>query len=220
MHALAKRAMEGEPTITTRIQAVADRQSIALVGLGQRIKQFDSLAQKMVTLRAEGSTVPEALDKINDIVRYRLVIPDHRYSAAVETVANRLQGQGQYLYSDWNAWASGRYKGINLTWQTEDRVKFEIQFHTERSYYACTATHDAYKQMKSPTRGQIDRRSDQAEIARAFSRVPDPDGVEGIHLPESIVGAKRREEREDHGSAGPDHRRWKKWPGRAGGQER
>lgn len=137
---LAEHTLRAEPQITATMRSLADEHELTLVGLGHRIKTFDSIAHKMATLRSENKTVPAALDKINDIVRYRIIVPDDRYSATVEAVTGQLHGAGQDLYNDWNAWSTDRYKGVNLTWQTTSGIRFETQFHTQQSHDACTKT--------------------------------------------------------------------------------
>jgi hypothetical protein len=69
------------------------------------------------------------------------------------------------------------YRGRNLTFQTPDGVRFEVQIHTGDSLSAAEHTHLMYEEQRLSTTSPERKAELEALQAEVFNSVPLPDGT-------------------------------------------
>jgi hypothetical protein len=148
--------------ITPAMQEIAAQDpSRELVGLDHRLKGPDRLKEKVADyLIADSEASPsEALSRVPDGIRFTFCYSDDRYASGVLTDIDRLESRGFNLVKPLkNVWDSDLYKGINSQWRDpESGQRFEVQFHTWRSYEAKQVTHVAYERLRSSATSGAER---------------------------------------------------------------
>ena len=171
-----------EPRITGRLQEVSGRLRVRLEQLDQRVKQPDSLKRKLGTqLLTAGSREP-ALQLLHarhaDTLRYTMVVLDADYARQVRAATAELERQGLALHRARNSWAAADgYRGLNTTWSDPDGARFELQFHTPRSWRATVDTHALYELKRQPGTPPAVQRDVQARIAAQYRLAEPPPGA-------------------------------------------
>jgi hypothetical protein len=106
-----------------------------LEGLEFRLKTAESLARKIrMDARFENITEAEAAGKINDALRYTKVFSPEEYAANVRGVVTELQERGYSVVKWKDTWDGEMYKGINAVFRSPSGSRFELQFHTPKSF--------------------------------------------------------------------------------------
>jgi hypothetical protein len=180
------RAQRAEPALTALMHEVADRSGGELVGLKNRLKEPNSLKEKLFRyLQADtGETVADALARITDSVRYTIELPDESYAALAQSTIDDLIGRGLRPVSDRRSWnGEAGYVGLNTVWFDEvTGHTFEVQLHTGGSFFAKTVTHDMYQTIRKGL-GNPELR---AEHDAHFTEVDVPDGADAVGIPDSV----------------------------------
>ncbi len=178
---VAEIATAHEPALTGLLTRVVDAvPGATLAGLDHRIKQFDSLARKAATLLDRRMSLADACEHLNDPVRFTVVAPRQRYTAVTRSVIATLEDRRLTLEGHWNNWGRPGYQGLNTTWLTSARIRFEIQFHTPESYRAARETHAWYERRRLPGNLPEARLRLQQRIEEAYAQVPTPPGASGM----------------------------------------
>jgi hypothetical protein len=148
-------ARKTESKVTPKMDELAANLPANLLGREYRLKGEDSLKTKLWNImdRNPDLTPEQALDRVNDAVRYTVEHSPDGYTDGVKRTQGLLKDSGfdpdpkQYKYK-WNE--NGTYQGINSTWRDpETRTQFEVQHHTPESFYAKDeGTHAIYDKMK------------------------------------------------------------------------
>ncbi|MEE1929955.1 ATP nucleotide 3'-pyrophosphokinase [Streptomyces sp. TRM 70351] len=185
--AFMARARTAEKDISPQIRTVASWSGAELVGFDQRLKSEDSLKRKIATwLTADpDQTVHEALDGLNDSVRYTLQWEDGAYTDGVRTAAGMLGAWGHESVRWSNTWKNRTgYKGINAAWRDPMHGHtFEVQFHTPASHEAAVATHPLYEEQRLPGTSPERKAELQRQQGRIFAAVPVPAGAPSLTEP-------------------------------------
>ena len=156
VHAAASRA---EPVVRAALAGLLlTLQGVRLVGLDHELKSLASIDEKFVRLGDDAH--------LRDTLRYTLVLGGMNFTSQVVAAADYLAKRGfrcarlQATEGE-KGWARG-YIGVNSNWMTHDGTVFEIQFHTELTWYAKTESHDAYevwrKDMSNPAKREANTR--------------------------------------------------------------
>lgn len=171
-------AMQNEPEITADLQFLED-ETASLVGLEYRFKTAKSLARKIKTdADADNITYEEAVDGIHDALRYTLQIKDENYSSKVAEVMESLLSQGYQIRKFGNFWGNSEYQGINTQLISPDGYIFELQFHTEQSFYTKEKLNHKYYEI------QRDENSTEAEKIEAAQKMVENQAK--VHIPEGV----------------------------------
>ncbi|MFD0417907.1 ATP nucleotide 3'-pyrophosphokinase [Streptomyces sp. NPDC127108] len=185
--AYVARAREAEPSISRDVRAAANLSGADLVGFDHRLKSPDSLKRKVATDLKEHpeNTVDQALDRLNDAVRYTLQWPDGDYVTGVSIASEVLSAWGNDTTKWSNTWGRAQgYKGLNSGWRAPDsRQRFEVQFHTPASKYAQEETHKLYEEQRLPTTSPERKKELQAQQNALFAAVPVPAGAPELTVP-------------------------------------
>jgi hypothetical protein len=133
-----------------------------LAGLENRLKGKDRLTEKVeFDVRKKGVSADEAISNVKDAIRYTLVYPEERYTDGLYSDCERLEASGYELVERRNSWGKEQYKGINSRWRVPEHGQvFEVQFHTQASFYAKEFTHSAYEKLRIG----IPTQSEQTEL--------------------------------------------------------
>jgi Short repeats of unknown function len=101
-------------------------------------------------------TPEQVRHKMNDSLRYTIVIPEDKYTDMTQKAINELGTKHTQQFTEVevkNAWperqGEGKYVGINATYRTKDGVLFEVQFHTEKSAEMTGEEHPIYGEKRT-----------------------------------------------------------------------
>ncbi|WP_157163350.1 toxin glutamine deamidase domain-containing protein [Nocardia aobensis] len=115
-------------------------------GEDHRVKSPESLGRKYFTERMPEESVTGFLDRVNDVVRFSVRLPEERYLESFEATIERLKEHGYEMVDIKNFWREGnRYYGMNTTVRTPEGRLFELQFPTDASWRANKLTHEYYE---------------------------------------------------------------------------
>jgi len=147
---LIAEAQDAEPDITRDMRAL-EQKGAYLTGLTHRIKEEDSLMQKILADAVKDNVnLGRAAGGISDVLRYTLVIKDAEYSRRVPEAMKKLTASGYKVLKFHNAWGGKFYQGINVQLLSPAGVKTELQFHTPKSYAIKQASHGVYEIRRDP----------------------------------------------------------------------
>ncbi|MCL2584478.1 MAG: hypothetical protein FWE35_18695, partial [Streptosporangiales bacterium] len=93
-----------------------------LVGLENRLKGEDRLAEKVESIMAEqpDMTCQDAFATVKDAIRFTLQYPEDKYADGVCADVDRFKEEGFGLVDLRNTWSSQEYKGINTRWKSAE----------------------------------------------------------------------------------------------------
>lgn len=137
MHALAA-ALRSSPN--------GDRPQV--VDESTRVKTTPSLARALSLHLIRGSEDLGALvDKIDDLVRFSISLPESSYAATVRMALRALEERSYRIDSVKSFWGGsrGRHYGLNVALTNPTGQLMELQFPTERSRALGKQTHDLYE---------------------------------------------------------------------------
>jgi hypothetical protein len=155
-----------------------------LEGLGHRLKGEERLKEKIANeLGVTPAMTPkDAINKLNDAIRYTFCFEPANYANGYWDVKQRLEtGEYRLVYSK-NHWRDDpEYKGINTRWVTPEGQRFEVQFHTAESYNAKhEVTHSSYERLRNPLTEDEERSELEALQQEVSSWVTVPEGAREI----------------------------------------
>lgn len=181
------RAATAEKHISQQVRTVASFSDAELVGFHYRLKTEDSLKRKVATwLRADPTqSVHDALDDINDSIRYTFQWPEEEYTEGARTATRMLTDFGHRNVRWSNTWKNRTsYKAINTAWaDAVSRHRFEIQLHTPASKQAATDTHPLYEEQRLPDTSAERAEELAAQQGEIFAAVPVPAGATELRAP-------------------------------------
>jgi hypothetical protein len=197
-------AREHEPQITADLHEIASELSCKIIGLEHKFKTSESLVEKITdktiigikVLLAQGLTQNEAVQEslnfqsetINDVLRYAFIFPTEKYVFGCQQAISLLNTLGYEFFENkvWNAWKNigtffdKGYRGINTTFISSQKQKFELQFHTEESFGLKIKTHKLYKEL-SRRKTSRNRRAEITKIMIESAKdVSVPQGVKKL----------------------------------------
>ncbi len=116
-----------------------------ILGEDHRVKSSESLGRKYFTERIADESVVDFLDRVNDVVRFSVRLPDERYMESYDATLEHLEARGYETVDVKNFWREeNRYYGMNTTVRAPDGRLFELQFPTDSSWRANKLTHEYY----------------------------------------------------------------------------
>lgn len=142
-----------EPLITKDIKSLESDYTF-LINLKSNIKSQNSLVRKIYNDSILKTISPkDASINIYDTIRYTLIISDNKYTEYVQNSLDKLLNEGYQIIPGKfkNRWGKETYQGINVGLISPYNTKLEVQFHTEKSYYAKeNLNHFFYKIYRNP----------------------------------------------------------------------
>jgi hypothetical protein len=170
-----------ERALTSLMQDLSRVAQGELSGLEHRLKTPESAKRKVAVENAGAAgwlpdlPLSQLLAKVEDAVRYSVVIGEAQYVRGVGAVAAALERHGFHAQPPHNAWHGPRYRGINSVWlDPTTGTAFEVQFHTPASYRTTKQTHGLYEEYRLPGISP-ERKAELHElIAAQYRKVPVP----------------------------------------------
>lgn len=124
-------ALEREPGITEDLMVIVNRSGGTLTGLEYRVKSPSSIYEKMYE-RVEKTEITD----MNDLIRYTQLNSGDDLVESMQNTLKQLEDSGYKVTKFKNSWpnATKPYKGVNVTLESVEGQKFELQFHTQESF--------------------------------------------------------------------------------------
>ncbi len=128
-----------EHKVTDLLDEFTTANHLQLVSLEHRFKTPTSVYEKLY-VRPE----QRALNTLNDVLRYTIILPESRYVTDAERLLDKLSTLGFRVRSVKNAWLQTNipYNGLNVKCFSEEGFRLEIQFHTPDSYRVKSSEED------------------------------------------------------------------------------
>lgn len=162
LQGLLRQAESGADTIQRDLESAG----FPLVGTGERIKSYGSLARKF---KAEGRFYARderafAEAYANDVLRFTVEIPEgNDYLPSLLRTLEVMGERGHEVTDVKNFWAPGnRYFGVNSTLRSPSGQLFELKFATSLSIRADALTHELYEIVRR--RGERAERQVHAQL--------------------------------------------------------
>lgn len=177
-------AKAAEPATTEALSAIASDASGKMAGLEFAVKTQASLEDKIgrdladALAAGETRTAVAVADEINDALRYTITFPASRYGQGVEDALARLKADGYQVVKLKNYWGNADDAGINGVFEKDGR-RFELQFHTPKTFELKTKLHGQYEAFREST-DDAERARLWDEMAAEYANVAPPDGSFGI----------------------------------------
>ena len=155
-----------------------------LEGTDHRLKGEERLKEKIATELGitPVMTPKEAINKLNDAIRYTFCFESVNYFDGYLNVKERLESRDYQMIYCKNYWRSDpEYKGVNTRWIAPEGQRFEVQFHTAESYHAKQeVTHGCYERLRNPLTEDDERGELEAFQRQVSSLLSVPDGAMDI----------------------------------------
>ena len=152
-----------------------------LEGLEHCLKGEERLKEKIANELGitPAMTPKDAINKLNDAIRYTFCFESANYSGGYLDVKEGLETREYRMIYSKNHWRDDpEYKGINTRWVTPDGQRFELQFHTAESYHAKqTINHGSYERLRNPLTEDSERSELEAFQREVSSWLSVPDGA-------------------------------------------
>lgn len=171
-----------ERPTTRKLKKMAAAGGGKMVGLEFRVKEADSLIRKIQgDVAKTGLGVDKAADGMSDVLRYTMQLPIAKYADGAQATITALRKQGYHARVK-NTWHSKKnpYRGVNVAMTAPNGAKFELQFHTLRSFQVKNGEmHKLYEKYRTST-NRAERKQLSAKMWELSKRVPVPDGANAI----------------------------------------
>lgn len=169
-----------EPKIT-EIMTSFESDNCIVLGTENKLKSIERIAEKMISISNEKNiTLEKASSKINDTLRYTLVIEPSDYTEKVLEVLLKFKNEGYAIVKAANTWDNDTYKGVNTFIKAPNGTIFEIQFHTPDSY--------TVKDIETHMYYEIERNDYASETDKALANEIQKIYTSTISIPDNILG--------------------------------
>ncbi|RLM27456.1 hypothetical protein BIY29_02085 [Brenneria alni] len=186
---LNSHAAMAEPAITIMLQNMLKNITGAqaqLAGLNHAVKSVNSLSNKLRYLIAYKSLpLQEAVAKVNDALRYSIVLPHDTFTHGCRRILATLDDAGHRLSQRINHFTQQGYgfSAISAKLNSPDGLIWEIQFHTPQTFELKEQFHDLYKKAQAVRYQSTNSEQERAILhpaREAFRAVPLPPGCEEL----------------------------------------
>lgn len=172
---------EIEPIITKSMKEITKQLELKLVGLEYRLKTLESTLRKITTdSKIENISKLQAFNKLKDIVRYTIELPEDNFYNKYLEVKKLLKQKGYAIIKVKNSWEDDSpYKGINTILKKDD-LYFEMQYHTKKSLEVKEINHKLYEEKRLDTTSEHRKNELDKIMIKNSKTIPNPKGVELI----------------------------------------
>ena len=164
-----------------------------LIGLDHRLKSKDSLTRKIIfDHNHAGISLADAKARINDSVRYTMIIDEGNYTEKAMATLKALQEKGYTVTKASNTWNNAIYKGLNTSLKSPDGTVFELQFHTTDSFITKECDNHLYYEIKRneyTTKSEKDTATEIQKINTAQLTIPA--GISGLDFMSDLEKVKK-----------------------------
>lgn len=155
--------------------------------LDSKFKTAGSLRRKLQSELADlgpGASLQDAVDKINDALRYTMTLPEEGFASGMKSTINRFRQQGITIPEGGakKFWVEGNsYFGSNYSFTHPNGHVFELQFHTPQSSLVKYETlHPLYEQQRVLPKGDPLRQELADRMQAASDTVTIPPGLDDV----------------------------------------
>ena len=176
--------------VVADLTEAAGAQSGKMAGLDKAVKTESSLTRKIsdrvrgrdVSRKGLEKAVKASAAKINDALRFTMILDPAAYVAKIQAVKAALEAKGYTFVKLWNGWtkSDGTYMGANATFKTPKGQEFELQFHTEETFRIKTETHHIYEEARSRTVTDAQKAALDQQQRDAYRGIDVPPDVEAL----------------------------------------
>ena len=175
------KATIAELWITPALRFLTERRGGELVGLEHRLKTRQSVTRKLSSEIAESPDTPLVRLRIEDAVRYTIVIedvPPGHHDESIHEILEIMDGVGHDVSWVKNFWPEADdYSGVNSVLMAPNGTFWELQFHTPESLATKEKTHVYYEEFRLPSTS-IERKRELFEtMAKYWEEVSIPEGI-------------------------------------------
>ena len=175
------KATAAELWITPALKFLTLRRGGELVGLEDRLKTRQSVTRKLNARIAEDPAAPLVRLRIEDAVRYTIVIEDNplgHHDESIHEILEIMDGVGHDVSWVKNYWPKADdYSGVNAVLMAPNGTLWELQFHTPQSLATKDKTHTLYEEYRLPST-PLERKQELFEkMAALWEDVPVPQGI-------------------------------------------
>lgn len=174
-----------EKNITSILKSIEHDNRSKLVGLDFRFKSIESLSRKIIADSKEKEiSLEDAAKGINDKLRYTFVSKEKDFTNNYFKTVGTLRNKGYNIVRVKNTFEQNVvYKGVNTLVEDNNGVIFELQYHTDKSYYVKEhGLHEIYEKQRV-----LDKIKDKKEwddltekMIKISNKIPIPKYVERI----------------------------------------
>ena len=192
---LAKKVREKaeivEPNITSDLEQLQNNDR-NLIGLDHKLKGEASLSRKIISdAMNDRMSLEEAAAGIGDSVRYTMISSDENYNNDVIDCLTSLIDKDYKIRKFKNTWDNDIYKGINVSMYAPDGTVFELQFHTEESFYTKEKLNHLFYEIDRNSFSSIESQALAEDIMRYnTSKIKKPIGVEKLNIVQELLNRK------------------------------
>jgi len=182
--ALILEARGDEADTTTALLTIAGRrEDTRLDSLDWRMKAPASLARKLATkatVQARSSSqLSEIGARLEDIIRYTLVIGQHDdlVAGAAHAIA-AVEQRGMRVTAIESSYFPGNpYKGLHVLTETVEGRRFELQIHSESSIRMKSRAHSLYEITRDATVARAERADAHRRLLELYEELETPRGL-------------------------------------------
>jgi hypothetical protein len=171
--------------VNAQMRSTAEKIGARQEGLEFQVKGKGSLSRKItdnVRSGGPGMDAVTAAGKIQDGLRYTMVLEDANYAAGMKTALRDLKAAGITPNKTKLYWKKGNnYMGGNYTFDLPDGFTFELQFHTPTSFAIKEPLlHDLYEQWRVLNPETLLAKTLDAKMRTIAAEIPFPPGLDSI----------------------------------------
>jgi len=190
-------ALKKEPAITRDMIDIRNKLDIDFYGLGNTIKQAESVVSKLNRLaaqdKAEGIIKQdyEYMAMLGDLVRYTFMCQHDVLAGITKEIIKELTDKGYCITELDNKYLRNElaYKAIHINATAPNKQKIELQIHSPESMYLNVFTHELYEKARNLDDTNPDKPLLKEKIRLAYASLSIPADIEtiqNIHLEEQI----------------------------------
>lgn len=169
-------ATEAEASVTEFLTSLASDLGADMPGLDFRLKSISSIARKVITdATGDGISFSDAGEAIHDALRFTMTTDAAGYPGVLEGALGQIDAEGWALKGK-DFWGSEFYQGVNAQVTDSTGYTWELQFHTDASYYTKEVLeHPVYEELRITT---VQERVAEleAQLRQYSDAVPRPEG--------------------------------------------
>jgi phage-related protein (TIGR01555 family) len=176
------KSRRNEKEITPVMNEIASELGVKMYGLEYSVKTASSVEDKIQRNMKKGLTDQDAIDSMNDIVRYTQLCEHNKIAENTLKTVELLSEKGYDVTDIDNKYLdpNSDYKGVHINAFSPDGQSFELQIHSKQSMDVKNSIHSLYEESRNVKTNE-ERRKELRKIMKEISlKVPNPKGIESV----------------------------------------
>lgn len=173
---------ENEKKITPVMNKIASELGAKMYGLQYSVKTASSVENKIERKKEKGFTEEEAINSMNDIVRYTQLCEHDKIPENTIKTIDYLVEKGYDIVEVDNKYLNPNsdYKGVHINVVSPEGQSFELQIHSDQSMAVKNSIHPLYEEARSVKTSEERTIELKKQMKAISSRLPNPKGIEAI----------------------------------------